>query len=166
MRIQQSPNAWSCLPTACATVLDIPVGDFIRHIGHAGSEIVWPGLKEPSRRRGFHIQECIEVLLRAGIAVTPIEVLPRLAPAFTVPALVILYQGSESAAFKHFRDVIRRGVGVITGHTNTIGHAVAYDHGTIFDCQRATAYPYHHKTCEENGFVGYCAWQFNSIGTP
>ncbi len=166
MRIQQSPNVWSCLPTACATVLGIPVQDFIRHTGQDGGQIVWPGLLEPSRRRGFHIQECIDVLLRAGYAVTPFEVFPRIAPAFSVPALTILYQGSESAAFRRFRDFIRSGVGIITGHSNTSGHAVAYDHGEIFDCKRARPYPYHHKTCEENGFIGYCAWQFNNIGTP
>jgi len=163
MPIQPSPNAWSCLPTSCATAVGASVRDFINHIGHDGSEVIWPELAEPSRRRGFHIQECIDILLRAGFAVTPIEVLPRLAPAFSVPSFTVLYQDSEEAAFSRFSDFVYRGRGVITGYASTVGHAVAYDHGEIFDCRWPHSYRYHRKASEAFGFIGYCAWQINTI---
>jgi hypothetical protein len=139
--------------------LDVAVHDFIRHIGHDGGEIAWPTLKEPSCRRGFHVQECIDIAYRCGFAVTPFEVLPRHAPAFTVPAQTILFGGSEEAAFTRFAQIIFNGKGVITGHCNTVCHAVAYDRGLIFDPCRSAPYHYHKTTCERYGFIGYCAWQ-------
>jgi hypothetical protein len=148
-------NNWSCLPTAFAIVLGIDVADFIKHIGHDGSEIIWPTLKDPMRRRGFHVQECIDAASRGGCAVTPFEMFPRHAPAFTVPSYTIVYGGSEEAAMARFRRIVERTRGVITGHTNAAGHAVAYERGTIFD-PRGPVYPY--RLCEKYGFTPICAW--------
>ena len=81
MLSQKNPNAWSCLPTAFASVLNVPVELMIAQIGHDGSEITHAGLPEPLKRRGFHPQECIEVCMRDGMAVTQIEVNPCAVPA-------------------------------------------------------------------------------------
>jgi hypothetical protein len=137
-------------------VLNVSVHDFIRHIGHDGSEISWPSLPEPACRRGFHIQECIELVDRLGFTVTPFEMLPRHAPAFVVPALTIYYGGSEQTAFERIAAIVKRGQGVITGHNNTIGHAVAYDHGIIYDPNGSW---YKYGECEKHNFIGYCAWE-------
>jgi hypothetical protein len=125
--------------------LNVPVSDFIAHIGHDGSQIIWPTLEEPHRRRGFHVQECIDVAFRAGFAVTPIEVTPRHAPAEPVPAFSILRGGSEAAALERFADVVSHHRGVLTGYS----HAVAFDHGIICDPNGTT---YHYRP----NF--YCAW--------
>lgn len=44
-----------------------------KQIGHDGSEIVWPDLKEPLCRRGFHVQELVDVALKFGVALVEIE---------------------------------------------------------------------------------------------
>lgn len=56
-----SPNRWSCLPTAFAMICKVPVKIFISKLGHDGSEILWPDLGEPRRRKSFHLQECLKV---------------------------------------------------------------------------------------------------------
>lgn len=154
MLIQKQPNNWSCLPAAFAIAIDMDVLDFIRHIGHDGSEIVWPMLKEPACRRGYHIQECLSVLYRAGFTATPFEAIPQHIPAFTVPAIPILFGGSEEAAMQRFTKIIQQTKGVITG-TSLVGHAVAYDNGLIYDC---SVYAYSPQACEARGFIGTCAW--------
>jgi hypothetical protein len=45
-------NTWSCLPSACAIIMDIPLEQLLQVIGHDGSEVVFS-----SQHRGFHIQE-------------------------------------------------------------------------------------------------------------
>jgi hypothetical protein len=148
-------NRWSCLPTAFAIAIGWKVDEFILHIGHDGSQVVWPGLNEPSRRRGFHVQECIDVLSRAGYAVTPFEMFPCITPAFTVPAYTIVYGGSPEAAMRRFRDLVHRTNGVITGHGNVTGHAVAYQRGTVFD---PNGQIYSFDDCEKHGFTPVTAW--------
>ncbi len=73
MKIQKQPNMWSCLPTAFAMVLDIPVNQVIQEIGHDGSEITWPELIEPFKRRSFHLQEMSKVCLSKNLNITVIE---------------------------------------------------------------------------------------------
>ena len=75
IQLQHQPNRWSCMATAFAMALDIPVVEFINRIGHDGSEIVCPA-DEPGGRRGFHSQECITVALGFGLAATQIELFP------------------------------------------------------------------------------------------
>lgn len=60
---QENPNGWSCLPTAFACCLDVPVSEIFDWLGHDGSEILWPELPEPGCRYGFHIQEMQEYCL-------------------------------------------------------------------------------------------------------
>jgi hypothetical protein len=131
------------------------VDEFILHIGHDGSEIIWPTLKEPARRRGFHIQECIDVVSRAGYAVTPFEMFPCHTPAFTVPSYTIVFGGSEDAAYERFAEIVQRTRGVITGQGNVVGHAVAYQRGVIVDPSRGV---YDFKHCGQHGFTPITAW--------
>ena len=62
MRLLRKPERWMCLPASFAMVLDLPLGDIFREIGHDGSQVVWPDLLEPA---------CV------GVAFTP-RVGPRL----------------------------------------------------------------------------------------
>ncbi len=163
MLVQKQPNRWSCLPTSFAAILGIEVEGFIRHLGHDGSEILWPMLKEPACRRGFHIQECIDVMDRCDYSVTPFEAIPQHVPAFTVPAIPILFGGSEEAAMEHFRKIIYRTTGVITG-ISLNGHAVAYDQGVICD-PNGHVYQYSLRACESRGFIGTCAWSIQKCTT-
>lgn len=149
-------NNWSCLPAAFALAIGMDVHEFIKHIGHDGSKIVWPMLKEPACRRGFHTQECLSILYRAGFTATPFEAIPQHVPAFTVPAIPILFGGSEETAMKRFSDIIHLTKGVITG-TSLVGHAVAYERGIVYE-PRGACYAYSPQACESRGFIGTCAW--------
>ena len=140
MRLQTSPNLWSCLPTAFAMAIGCPVEHLIESIGHDGSEITWPNLDEPMCRRGFHIQEIIAVL--TGLAVTPIERSPRIAPNLTATPVTI---DNEYL----FQSVAHMTRGVLTGRTPKCGHAVAYDHGAVCD-PRGIINPH--------DFTPNCAW--------
>ena len=162
LRLQRQPNRWSCLPTAFAIAFDTPAEVFIEHIGHDGSEIMWPQLKEPMRRRGFHVQECIDVATRAGFAVTPFEMIPRHAPAYPVPAVSILFGGSLDAAYVRFARIIDASTGVITGHGCNTGHAVAYERGMILD-PRGERYRF--CACETHDFIPICAWTLSRKAT-
>lgn len=64
MDLQLNPNAWSCLPTAFAIALNIPVKKLIETLGHDGSEIIFEDYPEPQGRRGFHTSELIDYCLR------------------------------------------------------------------------------------------------------
>lgn len=77
MDLQISPNAWSCLPTAFAMCLNVPVKEVIRDIGHDGSEIIFEDYPEPMCRRGFHTSELMDYCLREHdltVSLTPLSV--------------------------------------------------------------------------------------------
>lgn len=80
MTPQNQPNRWSCLPTAFAIVCDVPVSVFIDMVGHDGSEIIWPELPEPFKRRSFNVQEMIDPCLNMGLAPIRIETYPHSYP--------------------------------------------------------------------------------------
>lgn len=54
-------------------VLNVEEQEIIDYIGHDGSEIIFPNLKEPECRRGFHIQELIDFTLSKDKSVIEIE---------------------------------------------------------------------------------------------
>jgi hypothetical protein len=164
MRLQRQPNRWSCLPTAFAMALDIPVKEFLHRVGHDGSRIAFPTESEPACRRGFHVQECIDVAVRLGYGVTPIELFPRHAPSLTVPPITITF-GNELSNERRFARFIDAGRGVITGLSRNHGHAVAYERGDIYD-PAGHVYRYSLFTCESHGFIGNCLWNVQPVLNP
>jgi|WetSurMetagenome_2_1015567.scaffolds.fasta_scaffold263931_2 hypothetical protein len=148
-------NSWCCMPAAFAIALNVDVLEFIQRIGHDGGEIIWPSLKDPCRRRGFHIQECIDVASKLGFSVTPFEMFPRHAPAEPVPAYTVVFGGTEEAAMRRFASIVYRTRGVLTGYTSAAGHAVAYDQGTVYD-PRGIKFAY--DQCARYSFTPICAW--------
>lgn len=150
MHLQKSPNAWSCLPTAFAMAIGCPVENLIHSVGHDGSRIAWPDLKDPIRRRGFHIQELIAILYVLSYSVTPIEDYARIAPDASAWPCDIDNIFTFDHAINHAR-------GVLTGYT-TCGHAVAYDHGIVCD-PRGMAY----KLSDRIDFHPTCAWIIRKV---
>lgn len=119
---QLNPNGWSCLPTAFAMVLELPVEDIIKEIGHDGSEIYWPKLMPPYNRRGFHIQELLYLCYKLDYTVTPFAARPQLVSADRSDPKPIL--GHE----KIIEEVMTDNVGVLTGILESgVGHALAWD---------------------------------------
>jgi hypothetical protein len=139
MRLLKSPNAWSCLPAAFAMAAGCSVEELIDRIHHDGSNVLWPDLPEPKRRRGFHHQECIAAIFSRYL-VTQFELQPRHAPDSTVEPLTIVFNPLR------FDAIVGSTRGVLTGYTHRCGHAVAYDHGCICD-PRGTSYLYSALKC-------------------
>lgn len=158
MELQSKPERWTCLPVAFAIVLDMPVADVLLAAGHDGSEIVFPGLPEPVCRRGFHIQELIDVALARGFAVTPVELFPLLQPVEgSLLQHTIAYRNGN---WRRFEETIAQSRGVITGAGFRCGHAVAYDHGHLFDPD-GLVYNYSRLACEAHRFYTHCAWRID-----
>lgn len=123
---QITPSPWSCLPTAFAMVLNVPIHDLIGQIGHDGSKIIesFKELPEPYCRCSFHIQELIDCCLEYGYAVIPIEALPVSSPKEGYGYLPFTSHQADLRFYKHLMG--RRGV--ITGISVTsIPHAIAWD---------------------------------------
>ena len=164
MRLQIKPQRWMCLPTSFAMALDVPLAEVLYLLGHDGSAIQWPNLPEPLCRRGFHPQELLYVCLARGCAATRFELAPALTPGYGSREFRIL---SEARSWLLFRSLIQhsRGVieGVAEGEGQRCGHAVAYDHGRIFDPDGAE-YPYSRDACEARGFFTQNLWRIDRIG--
>lgn len=74
---QKKINKWGCLPTAFASVIDMPIEEFYEKLGHDGSEKL-DKQPDPFCRRGIHTQEVVDSLLTLGFAVTQIDCMPSL----------------------------------------------------------------------------------------
>lgn len=115
-------------------VLGITLNEMLTRIGHDGSEIIWPELPEPQRRRTFHIQECLAVALRLGFGTTELQFGPSLTPDGqrlheVTPPIDIRWLMSIST-------------GVLYGRGRVTNHVVAWDgqkvydpNGTIYDIE-------------------------------
>ena len=60
MKIPTNIMPWACLPASLAMVLAIPFEQVIKEIGHYGDDLPYV---DGVTRKGFHIQECIDVAL-------------------------------------------------------------------------------------------------------
>lgn len=137
MLAQKNPNAWSCLPTAFAIALDVPVETIISLIGHDGSEITHAGLPEPLNRRGFHPQELIKILVEDKMAVTRIELAPT-AISTTIGIRCDSTKSFDVGGWAWFKKNLFHSEGVIECRTAVgTGHAMAYlgmgDYARIYD---------------------------------
>jgi hypothetical protein len=160
MRLQTKPERWMCLPASFAMALDIPLADVLHDVGHDGSQIVWPQLPEPMCRRGFHPQELIDVCLARGYAATRIELAPAMTTVTGGPELHLF---PDERAWTRFIQAIQNSLGVIEGVGFRSGHAVAYDHGHIFDPD-GVDYAYAREACEQRGLFTQHLWRIDKIG--
>lgn len=130
MKLQRSPNRWSCLPTAFAMVLGEPVDHVIKWLGHDGSQICWPELPEPNCRIGFHIQELIDYCMYNNYTVTPLQMMP-----FSKGGIDCTPVRPNTRYDWNDRCRLMIGtIGVITGEApNGQSHAVAWNGKTILD---------------------------------
>lgn len=165
MTPQVKRHHWACLPTAFAMALDVPVEEFIRLIGHDGSEIVCPSLAEPAGRRGFHEQECVSAALALGFACTPIELIPNSAflgghtRPIEFPPGTQNFDGNRDRFAKH----VDRSRGVLTGMGRSTRHAVAYDRGLICNPDNGTMYCFSFEDCEARSFYPSSLWRVDRI---
>ena len=143
--------------------LDISVADFFGLVGHDGSQIAFPTLSDPMSRRGVHIQECINACLALDYSVTPVELFPVIRA--TPPCdkkIVVLFGDDESANWRRFEHTIKTSAGVLEGAGRRCHHAVAFEHGTIFDPD-GDRYSYSHPACISRGFHPRRAWRVDHL---
>jgi hypothetical protein len=151
--LQRKPNRWSCAVTAFAMALGVPVEQLIREVGHDGSEIIFPDLPEPMRRRGFHSQELIEAAWKRGFACTPIQLMP----VVQGPHDYVVQFGSGN--WTRFTGFIDTTFGVLEGRGRRCNHAVHYRYGKVWDPD-GHVYAYSREACESRGFYGNRLWVF------
>lgn len=131
MTIQRTPNPWSCLAASFASCLNLTTNELCKLIGHDGSQILWPGLPEPQKRRSFHPQEMIDVALRLGHTVTPIEARPLFQVRGTPERFEVEFP--DGVAYR-LNEHLNRGSGVLTGlNLASRPHAVVWKDGMIHD---------------------------------
>jgi hypothetical protein len=144
VEIQRSPNRWSCLPTAFAMVLRLPVAKVIAGLTHDGSEVAWPQLPEPLCRRGFHIQELIFLAWEYKKFVTPFEAIPLLTSQGQPPIDVPFTEPPQ----KRLAWIMAAHEGVITGLAPSgMPHACSWDRSLCLD-PNGTRYPVEKFTLE------------------
>ncbi len=136
--------------------LDIPVKVALNLIGHDGSDLVFPGLEEPMCRRGFHSQELVELAMMGGFWPTPYQLFPSTKSEGGC-YLYTVYSSQGDERYQKFASVIQTTAGVLEGKGISCHHAVAYDHGRIFDPD-GREYDYTLKNCEAQGFYGKRLW--------
>lgn len=125
MILLQQPNRWSCLITSWAMVLNVSVEDLCLLIGHDGSEILYPDIPEPQKRRSFHPAEFNRPALSSGFAVVPIE----LNPCWVIPDSEDVEKLEHLEGNKtNILSWMNKYDGVITGQTlKGKWHAVAWN---------------------------------------
>jgi hypothetical protein len=156
---------WGCPLASFAMALDVDQASLVDEIGHDGSEIVFDWLDEPMCRRGFHLQELIDVAWRRGYATTQVELLPAVAPtrqrAGGSKFVIVRY---DEGNFDRFDRLVRTNRGVLSGEGRRCLHAVAFDHGTVFDPDPGSVpYSYSLGVCEEHRFFPNLALILTSV---
>jgi hypothetical protein len=153
MELQWNPNSWSCLPTAFAMVIGMPVSEFIELVGHDGSTEPWDGYKI-----GFHEQECIDIADSLGWYCTPIQRYPTIIPCAVPPMEPVTIHFSIGNELRFANHLNTNGV-FLGGILNTgIGHAVAWDseNQLIYD-PRGMVFAL--KQCRERNYYFQSFWK-------
>jgi len=154
MRLILQPNSWSCTIAAAAMVLDTSIKNLVEMIGHDGSEIMFPELPEPGKRRGFHIQEIVDCVFKFRYSVTPIEILPYSTPNNNKDDFPINFPGGNKERLLRY---LSNSKGLLTGISKKWGHTVAWTGKHILD-PNGDIYPF--SDCKINI---NCYWLFTKI---
>lgn len=126
MEMQISPNRWSCTLASFAMALDVPIAELADEVGHDGSEIIFPALTDPQRRRAFHVQEFIAPCIRRNYAPVIVE------PAPCIGAnLMYIYHLPTSEVL--LTQLMTKFTGVIFGQIRGQMHACAWDKSICYD---------------------------------
>lgn len=129
------PNAWSCLPTAFAMVLQTTPKAIFEFLEHDGSDIIWPDLPEPLCRRSFHIQEMVDFCIAQHVYPIAIEACPCIYPGED-PLEEDIHEIKRVTPIENY---LTQRIGVLLGIYEDNRHAVAWDGDLIHD---PTGYKY------------------------
>lgn len=114
MLLQKQPNRWSCFLTAFAILIEKPVTELTKMLGHDGSEVLNENAPEPFCRRGFTIYEILNnILIPLGYYVDHFNYEDQEYEYFTIPGLPYSIEHIFPRA-------------VVCGHAFNKGHALAH----------------------------------------
>lgn len=167
MKLIEKPHRWMCLAASFAMALDITIEKFCALVGHDGSQVIDETLPEPKGRRGFHIMEALLVVLQCKHMAHPLELQPAIRfadrPDGSHIETRVTYQlcglDNPNPNLRIFETVILFQRGVIECHHEPTGkmHAVAFDHGMIYDPD-GRVFPYSQSACEARGLYTLRLW--------
>lgn len=104
-------------------VLNLRVEKLLEQLGHDGSEVLWPDLRDPFRRRGHHIEEIQYVAWRMGAFFVPFVPRWEYNPDAAPDRRFVAYDRAEAC-----RQVMWRTDGIMVGqYKRGSPHAVAWD---------------------------------------
>lgn len=110
-------------------LLDVEPREVIACVGHDGSEIFWPELEEPRCRRGFHLQEIVDVLINDYLI---LPVLIEAEPLIDPDGDGVIH--TFEAAADRFNCYLSQHKGILLGRSKAnYTHAVAWDKERIYD---------------------------------
>ncbi len=115
IKLQKQINEASCLITSFAMILNIPVEEAIKMVGHDGIKIDHEGNR---LLKGYHVQEIIDLCISLEYSVTCIQAIPELED------FGLVYKDGKSRLI----DYLERFSGVLIGLAGTKRHAVAWNH--------------------------------------
>lgn len=121
MILQTQPNRASCLATAFAMCMDIPVQEIFDDLGHEGTEIAFTNLEVPRCFRGFHSMELMECAFRRGYAVLELT-----------KEMHISHDDSTIKSYKSRFDILKYLANHCVVMTNS-SHAVAWNKYSVYD---------------------------------
>lgn len=155
---------WACMAASFSMALGMEIAVFYTEIGHVGDELPYA---DGRTRRGFHIQECIDVALKRGYAVTEIQAYYGSRPSPTSNEQIPTKPLNECIdRFEAYAATCKRGV--ITGELHKdngvrVGHAVAWDGEKIYD-PRGKVYTLHNAA--KNDFMVASLWMLTRMELP
>jgi hypothetical protein len=142
---------------------DVPFTYFITLLGHDGDARPY---KDKSKRRGFHLQECIDIAWKLGFTCTPIELFPAMTYAIGAEVFPVRFGTSDDAnlaRFMHYLTMTKRGVieGLRVINGIQAGHAVAWDGNLIYD-PSGRSYTFEQRST--NNFNPHTLWILTEVG--
>lgn len=114
-------------------VLGRSVPEILDEIGHDGSEILFPELPEPVRRRGFSVQEFMDVADKFGYLLPEVLAIPESSAGEHVLKVETFPYGRDpDSRIDHYMKKYPKGM-IVGCYSMGQYHAVAYERGFIFD---------------------------------
>jgi hypothetical protein len=156
-------NSWSCLPASFSMVCNVSFQYFIALLGHDGDARPY---KDKSKRRGFHLQECIDIAWKLGFTCMPIELFPAMTYAVGAEVFPVRFGSDDNAnlaRFMHYLTTTKRGIleGLRAVNGIKMGHAVAWDGELIYD---PSGRSYSFENSLKNNFNPHTLWILTEVG--
>ena len=108
-------------------LLDLPIQQIIKEIGHDGSEILWPN--DPRPHMAFSMQEITDIAIRHRVALVPIHGYPVSVDSNDENPVPI-FKDHEARLIDHMTG----NPGLITGYYSPDKfHLVAWDGAQVYD---------------------------------